>query len=128
METNEIQDMINKTDYWDMRVLGLTSIFYGDEIYLFIENDKNSCWKFIFSICHKVFYETDADRRNIHKVRNMTRGQLGYYCQDISVCKSETNGFCDVSIDLSIMNMKIICKEIEIEKVQNKEIKLQTKY
>lgn len=51
----------------------------------------------------------------------MTPAQLGYYCQDISITENPTYpGFYDISIDLSIMSIKLTCKEIEITSVDRK--------
>lgn len=50
----------------------------------------------------------------------MKKPQLGYYGQDITLNESkEFDGFYDVSMDLTILTAKIVCKEITVEKVSN---------
>lgn len=50
----------------------------------------------------------------------MKRPQLGYFGQDITLSENkEYEGFYDVSIDLSIMTAKIICKDVNVELVSN---------
>lgn len=119
MRIEEIQQIIDRTDYWDMRILEIKSAFLGDEIYIFIENDEETSWKITFSICYKASYETDANIRKISNVSKMTNGQLGYYGQDITVNESEIKGFYNISLDFTIMVMKITCKEITVEKIPN---------
>lgn len=114
---NQIQKLIDETEYWDAEIMDLKAAFFGDEVEMFIDNDEETCWKICFSSCHKVLYETDANRRNITKVRDMRRSQLGYFGQDISVYKSENLNFYQVDLDLSIMEMHIECKDIFIEKI-----------
>ena len=88
MNVDTIQELIDKTDYWDMRILDVTASYFGDEVKLLIENDEVTCWRISFLSCYKVSYNTDADRRKISKVKSMRKSQLGYYGQNITVCKS----------------------------------------
>jgi len=37
---NEIQKQIDKTNYWDLLVFDVQSKYFGDEVDVFIENDK----------------------------------------------------------------------------------------
>ena len=60
-----MQELIDKTDYWDMRILDVTASYFGDEVKLLIENDEVTCWRISFLSCYKVSYNTDADRRKI---------------------------------------------------------------
>ena len=94
--------------------------YFGDETILYIYNGEDSSWEITFSSCLKVNYQTDANIRDINLVKTMKRPQLGYYGQDISLSKDEKNdGFIEVSMDLSIMLVKIVCKNITVGKVEN---------
>jgi len=120
---NEIQKQIDKTNYWDLLVFDVQSKYFGDEVDVFIENDKKTCWKISFFSCYKVNYKTDANWRNIDNVKEMRGGQLGYYGQDISLGKyKENEEFIQCSLDLSIMTMNIVCKNIVVEKVKIEDI------
>ena len=121
---NEIQKLIDETDYWDVEILDLKASYFGDEVEMIIDNDEETCWKVCFSSCYKVLYETDANKRKITKVRDMKKSQLGYFGQDISVCESENTNFYKVDLDLSIMEMHIECKDIFIEKISKKNLEL----
>ena len=75
MNDDTIQKLIDKTDYWDMRILDVTASYFGDEVKILIENDEVTCWKISFLSCYKVSYNTDADRRKISKVKSMRKSQ-----------------------------------------------------
>lgn len=124
MMKNEIQKMIDATDYWDVEVLDLKASYFGDEVEVIIDNDEETCWKISFLSCYKVLYRTDANRRKIIKVRDMKKSQLGYYGQDISVSQSEIDGFYIVKLDLSIMEMQIECGDVKINKIPKKDMLL----
>lgn len=121
---NEIQKLIDETDYWDVEILDLKASYFGDEVEMIIDNDEETCWKVCFSSCYKVSYETDANKRKIPKVRDMKKSQLGYFGQDISVCEIENTNIYKVDLDLSIMEMHIECKDIFIEKISKKNLLL----
>lgn len=117
MNIDEIQKKIDETDYWDMKIIGMNISFFGDVVELIIENEEVSSWKISFISCYKVSYVTDANRRSISKVSEMKGGQLGYYGQDITVFDCDNSEFLKVTIDLSIMDIEIECKEITVEKI-----------
>lgn len=115
-----LQAKIDQTEYWDLEILDFNTNFYGDEVNIFVYNDAETSWKISFLSCFKVTYETDATWRSITKVREMKKPQLGYFGQDITLSENkEYKGFYDVSIDLSIMIAKIICKDVNVELVSN---------
>lgn len=133
MNINTLQIEVDKTEYWDVSILDIQTQFYGDEVYIFIENDNKTCWKVSFVSCYKVNYKTDANWRGIATVNGMRGGQLGYYGQDISLEKyvetdesvkrsiekyGGTDDFIRCSLDLSIMTMTIVCKNILVEEVK----------
>jgi hypothetical protein len=124
MTKKEIQKMIDDTDYWDMEILDLNAVCFGDEVELIVDCDEKTCWKISFLSCYRVSYETDANRRKITKVRNMKKSQLGYYGQDISVHESESDDFYKVDLDLSILELHIECKDIFVEKISKNNLEL----
>lgn len=120
MKKSEIQKMIDETDYWDMEILDLKVSYFGDEVSIFVYNDADTSWKISFLSCFRVTYETDATWRSIANVREMKKPQLGYYGQDITLSENKDfQGFYDVSIDLTILTAKIICKDVNVEMVSN---------
>ncbi len=124
MMVNKMQELIDKTDYWDMRVLDVKASYFGDEVEILIENDEETCWKISFLSCYKVSYNTDANRRKISNVKSMRKSQLGYYGQDITVYKSDKDNFYKVDLDLSIMEIQIECQDILIEQIARDNLEL----
>lgn len=123
MNIELLEKEIEKTEYWDMRIWDVQTEYFGDEVHIFIENDIKTCWKISFLSCYKVNYETDANWRGDFKVKNMRGGQLGYDGQDISIKKYEVNdSFLHCKLDLSIMSMEIICKDISVEEIDMEDI------
>lgn len=118
MNMEEIQQRIDETQYWDSKVLDINSRYFGDEIEILIEStEENLCWCIIFESCYCVNYKTDADwRKKFYLVKNMKDGQLGYFGQDITVEKSELADFVEVHIDLTLIKLDIICRNIYVKK------------
>lgn len=109
--------------YWDMPILDVQSKYFLDEIYIYVEIDEQTCWKVTFQSCFRVNYETDASWRNISLVRDMRGMQLGYFGQDSFVkVYPENNEFLEFTIDLTIMTMTIICKDINVDKINRADI------
>lgn len=122
MNIELLQNEIDNTEYWDMSILDIQTQYFGDEVYIFIENDEKTYWKISFFSCYKVSYETDSNWRTIDNVKEMRGGQLGYDGQDISLKKYEDNeNFMECFLDLSIMTMNIVCKDIHVEKLSMEE-------
>lgn len=120
-----LQAKIDQTEYWDLQILDINADFFGDEVNIYVYNDADTSWKISFLSCFRVTYETDADWRSITNVREMKGPQLGYYGQDITLSESkEFEGFYDVSIDLTILTAKIICKDVSVELVSNNTLKI----
>ena len=118
MNIEEIQKAIDKMQYWDAKIMDLNIRHFGDEIEVLIENEEtNYCWCIIFESCSSVTYKTDAVcRKKNLLVKDMKKGQLGYYGQDISVRQSELADFVDVHMDLTLIEFDIVCRNIIIKK------------
>ena len=55
----------------------------------------------------------------------MKKPQLGYYGQDITISESEEfKGFYSISMNLTILLVQIICKEVQVEKVPNSSLNI----
>ena len=116
-DLKKLQEVIDSTDYWDCKVLNLNVMYFGDCLTLYIEDNETYCWKMQFLSCYSMRYITDAIWRNTpQNVKDMKKGQLGYYCQDISVLESEYDDFYKFKLDLSIMSIEVVCKEIKVKK------------
>ncbi|MGC6767121.1 hypothetical protein [Enterococcus sp. LJL51] len=113
-----IQEKIDQTNYWDLLILDIQSKYFDDEIYVYIEKDAVTCWKLSFISCYKASYETDTNWRGEFKVKN-TGPKSGYYGQDISLIEyADDEHSIQCTLDLSIMTMNIVCKDILVEEIK----------
>ena len=122
---DSLQEKIDKTEYWDMKILDFQINYFGDEVNMWIYSDADTSWRISFLSCYKVSYETDATWRGIPYVCDMKKPQLGYYGQDITISESEEfKGFYSISMNLTILLVQIICKEVQVEKVPNSSLNI----
>ncbi|WP_271006503.1 hypothetical protein [Listeria seeligeri] len=116
-----IQKVIEDTDYWDARVFDCKTLYFGDEVHVIFEGEGTQIYTIKFINCFKVTYKNSFAPDTRMKVRNMSKGQLGYFMQDISVEKYEDDEeFIECSLNLSIMTMNVVCKDILVEKLDKK--------
>ena len=106
MDIHNMQVQVDQTEYWDENILDFKTAFFGDEAYLYIYKDNEKCWEIRFLACYEVTYKTDADGQNIE------------------ISNSDIQGFYRVDMDLSIMEIELICKNIEVEEVDLRKISL----
>jgi len=118
MDPAEAQRLIEQTCYWDAKIFDFQISYFGDEVTLYLEDDETTCWQIKFLGCYSLSYQTDADYRGTIYVRDMSRPQLGYFGQDISVRESELEGFLSVSLNLFLLEGKLECKEVEVQKLE----------
>ena len=125
MKLQEIQNQIDKTEYWDMEILDFKISYFGDEVEMLIDDEGEYCWKIIFLSCYKVYYEAIQDLRDsVDRIKFLKGPQLGYYGQDISVTKSNIEGLYKITMDLSIMDMIVECKDVEVSRVLRSDLDL----
>ena len=48
-----LQKKIDDTQYWDMSILDIQTQYFNDEVYIFIENNEETCWKICFYLVIK---------------------------------------------------------------------------
>lgn len=130
----KIKKELKKIFYYDMLILDFYSKFYGDEVYIIVEENEKICYKISFITCAKVYYETDAswigsngmkpgDWRGNKQIRDLDK-PYGYCGQVLEVEESkEIIGFYNVKFHLSLLEGVIVCKEINVEQLnRNKQL------
>lgn len=122
MKKELLQQKVDETEYWDAKILDFKIDYFGDEVKIIFEDEKDSIYELILSQCYKVYYETDAERRNIKTVEEMNIRQLAYFVQDISIDDSDKTDFFEVKLDLFPLLANVVCKEIVVNKKNIDEI------
>ncbi|MDT1957743.1 hypothetical protein MX629_04845 [Carnobacterium divergens] len=118
-----IQKVIEDTEYWDARVFDCETLYFGDEVHVIFEGEENQVYTIKFMNCYKVSYQNSFAPDTNMKVKDMGKGQLGYFMQDISMEKyGDNEEFIECSLNLSIMMMSIVCKDIVVEELDKKNI------
>ncbi|EIS4902935.1 TPA: hypothetical protein LWH10_001560 [Listeria innocua] len=118
-----IQKVIEDTEYWDARVFDCKTLYFGDEVHVIFEGEENQVYIIKFMNCYKVSYKNSFAPDTNMKVRDMSKGQLGYFMQDISLEKHVDNEeFIESFLNLSIMTISIVCKDIIVEELDQKNI------
>lgn len=85
MNVQEILAEIEKIHYWDARVLGCDCRYYGDEVLIKIEEEyENYHQQIEFLGCIKVDIVSALNDR-VTPIKELSRGQLPYFMQDIAV-------------------------------------------
>lgn len=121
-----LQKEIEEIKYADTPVLDIQTKYFGDEVYVYIANDEQTCWKLSFLICAHVSYDTDASWRPDgmpdvwwrDDVKSMKNYQRDYEGQIITVKPNPKDSkLIDCSLGLTVMEMNITCRDIQVEKV-----------
>lgn len=122
-EIKMIQKVIEDTEYWDARVFDCKTLYFGNEVHVIFEGEKNQVYTIKFRNCYKVSYKNSFDPDTSMRVKDMSKGQLGYFMQDIFMEKyGDNEEFIECSLNLSIMTMTIVCKDIFVEELDRKNI------
>lgn len=110
-----MQKKIDAMNYWDAEVLDFRIKYFGDEVELFLQDTDDKIFKVTFLYCYKVSYENDANVRwnNMH-IKEMNKLQLGFYAHNIKIDQSGKEGFIEVHLDLPMLFVTIVCRNIEI--------------
>lgn len=122
MNPEKVQREIDALNYWDSYVMDFFICCFGDEVNVVIsdgaEADSNVCTVLKFQQCLSVSYRTDADDniwRKGRAIKSMRRAQLGYYLQDITVSRSDVDGFLKIEINMILLTVTIHCKDVLFE-------------
>ncbi|SDX18538.1 hypothetical protein [Paenibacillus sp. PDC88] len=114
MEAEQLLKKIEESHYWDARVKGLSTSFFGDELDLIYEDDDREV-VLKFSNCYQIKYNHALNYDKEKPVRELTRNQLPYFLQNIELQDCIYNGIkyfkCKISmppLDLEILSKDLI--------------------
>ena len=85
---------------------------------------KKKYWRVTFLLCGKVEYTTDALWKNWrdYDVKSLKKTQLGYSAQNFTLIQyAQDKNFVECRIDLGIMDIIIVCRDIQIEHLELKD-------
>ena len=124
MNIEQKQKELDSTNYWDAPIYNFYVFYFGDETVIEYEDDQEKYWRVTFLLCGKVEYTTDALWENWrdYDVKSLKKTQLGYSAQNFTLTPhAKDKNFVECRIDLGIMDLTIICRDIQIEHLELKD-------
>jgi len=124
LDIQKMQENVNSFHYWDSRIHEISTLYFGDEVVIRMEETKMQDLVLTFLGCDRVemqhwfgypkFGSPTREKNNKH---------LPYYAQDISVHSEEHAGeqYYVFDLDLHPMYMKVFCRDLEVGIVDTKE-------
>jgi len=85
MELSKIKSLVDSSEYWDMRVKRVECSNYADEVIIEFEDSEGSSVFYEFSGCYKSVFDHVKDYIKTKPTREMSKTQLPYYMQDVSI-------------------------------------------
>lgn len=111
MNCNELQGLINKSDYFDSRVENIECNYFGDEVVISFNNGKKDI-KIFLEECYKVQFDHIKEYSKIKPLKLYTTAQIPFFLQDIEV--TEEGGLYYIRINAFPLYMEINCKKVKI--------------
>ncbi len=106
---------IEKSYYWDARVLSLECNFFGDEVRLVFEGEKKHI-TYYFEACYKVEIEQVVEYPKDKPIRELTTAQIPYFLQNIELeeVKIREKTFMEFTINMYPIELMIVCSKFSI--------------
>ncbi len=125
---DKLRSQIEKTNYWDARVVKLECNYFCDEVVLAFE-DSGYDIQFSFSKCYKIEMSHDPVYAKNKPYKDLTSAEIPYFIQNIEVklISCEDKQLKQFELNLWPMNLCVVCDEFHIKKIpsttslQNKE-------
>ncbi|MDF9825349.1 hypothetical protein M2475_001804 [Breznakia sp. PF5-3] len=115
IKSKQIQNSIDRLNYYDARAQKLESSYFGDETTLTFEGiDKDNILKFVG--CYKVLFDHVKNYDKFRPVKEMIIPQIPYFLQKIEVEDVEIDGkqFLKCNINMFPLYIELICENISV--------------
>jgi hypothetical protein len=115
MTVLSIQQLFDKLDYCDAKVIQLNSNYISDEIELTFDNG-NVIIKCKFCGCYKSIFDHEKNYKKMRPVKEMNSAQMPYYLQNIEISESmETDNLLFIcKINMFPLNVEIWFSDVII--------------
>jgi len=119
MDAKKILNAIEGFDYWDTGVSKLETNYLADEVEIRHEDEETTEIVYKFTGCYRVYFDHVKGYSKGRPVKEMTRGQIPYFMQDVDVSTiiEDEVEFYVCKIDMFPMEVEIWCKDIEVFKM-----------
>ena len=118
MFVKKVQELVDDYHYWDARAVYLNCNYFADEVELGYEHDDNFDIIYKFTGCYKSIFDHVKNYDKLRPVKEMNRGQIPYFLQDVKIGEIEADGmkFYTCNINMFPLYLEIWCKDIKITK------------
>ena len=103
---------IEKTEYWDARVLRLESLYFMDSLILEYEYDEKHNVVICFKRCYDINFSHWIEYKKTPDYAHLTIGQIPYFIQKIDV--SNKNEKLEFKINAWPLDLYILCDDIDV--------------
>ena len=103
---------IEKTEYWDARVLRLESLHFMDSLILEYEYDEKHNVVICFKGCYDINFSHWIEYEKTPDYAHLTIGQIPYFIQKIDV--SNKNEKLEFKINAWPLDLYILCDDIDV--------------
>ena len=121
MKANELQELMEKYYYWDLRASSLECNCFADEVCLVYDDTVGNTVHYVFSGCYKVVFNHAKNYDKFQPVKNMKKEQLPYFLQDVKVMEQieECVHFFVCKINMFPLFLEIWSKKIDIKREES---------
>ena len=103
---------IEKTEYWNARVLRLESLYFMDSLILEYEYDEKHNVVICFKRCYDINFSHWIEYKKTPDYAHLTIGQIPYFIQKIDV--SNKNEKLEFKINAWPLDLYILCDDIDV--------------
>lgn len=103
---------IEKTEYWDARVLRLESLYFMDSLILEYEYDEKHNVVICFKRCYDINFSHWIEYEKTPDYAHLTIGQIPYFIQKIDVANK--NEKLEFKINAWPLDLYILCDDIDV--------------
>jgi len=116
LDAQKTQEKVNGFRYWDLKILEISTLYFGDEVLVRMREDKTLDLVFNFIGCDRVETQHWFGYPKFGPTKEQEIRDLSYYAQDISVHIEEHAGeqYYVFDLDLHPMYMKVYCRDLEV--------------
>lgn len=118
MNAQKIQKQMEELHYWDARGVNVSCNYFADEAQVTYEDTDDENAIYTFYSCYKIHFDHVLGYPKDKPSKDLTRGQVSYFMQDVEVSVIEEEGlqFYRCVINIHPLYLEIWCKDIVVEK------------
>jgi len=121
MTAVEIQNLIDKYEYWDARASKVECNHFADEITIAYEYEKGHFVQYRFTGCYRSVFDHAKNYPKSGPAKDMTTGQIPCFFQDVKVSETTEEGqhFFVCNIDMFPLYIEIWSQDIQVYEANN---------